>query len=156
MIFRPLHGCEGTMSNRGRSKVLYISLNILFSLKSVTEKALLNTPCFVKERENFTTVIIIECNQKLINPLWVSDVVFLFSKCTMKLANQNIKLQFSCTEVLCISHLAWMRIIWSTQYIFNFPMTILKGQQIHDYRESRTSTVPHMFYPWCTMFLWCD
>ena len=30
-----------------------------------------------------------------------------FTKCTMKLANQNIKLQFSCTEV-CISHLALM------------------------------------------------
>ena len=57
------------MSNRGMSKVLYISLNILFSLKSVRKKALLNTPCYVKEREKFTTVIIIECSQKLINPL---------------------------------------------------------------------------------------
>ena len=57
------------MSNRGMSKVLYISLNILFSLKSVRKKALLNMPCYVKERENFTTVIIIECSQKLINPL---------------------------------------------------------------------------------------
>lgn len=107
MIFRPLQGCEGMMSNRGMSKVLHISLNILFSLKSVRKKALLNTPCYVKEREKFTTVIIIECSQKLINPLWVSGVVFLFSKCTMKLVNQNIKLQFSCTEV-CISHLACM------------------------------------------------
>ena len=69
MIFRPLQGCEGMMSNRGMSKVLHISLNILFSLKSVRKKALLNTPCYVKEREKFTTVIIIECSQKLINPL---------------------------------------------------------------------------------------
>ena len=58
MIFRPLHSCEGMMSNRGMAKVLYytgllqyISLNISFSLKSVREKALLNTPCYVEVRK---------------------------------------------------------------------------------------------------------
>ena len=141
MIFRPLQGCEGM------SKVLHISLNILFSLKSVRKKALLNTPCYVKEREKFTTVIIIECSQKLINPLWVSGVVFLFSQnvpwnLQIKILNYSLVVQ----KYVSTCH------AWGTQYIFNFPITILKGQQIHDFRESRTSTVAHLFYPWCTIF----